>query len=320
MGIGIGVCLAYAIFRQMLIVVARGGYMRRKKVNLEHIRGLLTVLIPRMEETTKRQLLSLIFLVMATILEYIRGLLTVLIPKMEYSTKRQIHSLISLVMATMFFTTPFVTTVGATPSYTFVKNATSVTGNGAPGNVTAAGNIISYELNVTNTGENGHNINVTNITDSLIDSSNLTGPIGNTGDLNSLDPLESWVFTGDYTVTQEDINNNGTARDGFINNTANISVIDLFDSSELNKSASNSTAIDSYSIVKIVTNVTGSGSLGNVTAAGNVINYNINVTNTGRAALTDINVTDSLIVNLTGPIEDSGQLVLRFQDIYIIKN
>ncbi len=80
--------------------------MKRKKLSLEYISGLLTILIPRMEDTTKRQMLSLIFLVVATILEYIRGLLTVLTPRMEDATKRQMRSLTSLVMATMFIMTP----------------------------------------------------------------------------------------------------------------------------------------------------------------------------------------------------------------------
>ncbi len=289
--------------------------MRRKKVNLEHIKGLLTVLIPRMEETTKRQLLSLIFLVMATILEYIRGLLTVLIPKMEDSTKRQIHSLLSLVMATMFFTTPFVTTVGATPSYTFAKIATNVTGNGTPGNVTAAGNVISYNLSVTNTGDNRTNVTVI---DPLI--GNLSEPTveNSSGNPEDLDPGESWVFTGNYIVTQEDINSNGTAGDGLINNTANITVIDLNDSSESNTSfgsASNYTPIiwnPSYAINKTVIGVTGNGS-GNVTAAGNLISYNVNVTNNGNVDLTNVIVNDPL---LTGNFTGNNDTILNTGEIW----
>jgi len=65
--------------------------MNKKKINLEPISGLLTILTPRMEDATKRQMFSLIFLVMATILEYIRGLLTVLTPKIDNATKRQVR-------------------------------------------------------------------------------------------------------------------------------------------------------------------------------------------------------------------------------------
>ena len=86
--------------------------MKRKKQSLEPISGLLTILTPRMEDA-KRQMLSLIFLVMATILEYIRGLLTVLTPRMEDITKRQMRSLTSLVMATMFIMTPLTSVAGA---------------------------------------------------------------------------------------------------------------------------------------------------------------------------------------------------------------
>src|SRR5665647_2864462 len=95
--------------------------MKRNKLSLGYITGRLTVLIPRMEDATKRQTLSLIFLVMATILEYIRGLLTVLTPRMEDATKRQMRSLISLVMAAMFTMTSFVPVVEAGSSPTTVS-------------------------------------------------------------------------------------------------------------------------------------------------------------------------------------------------------
>src|SRR5665647_2016036 len=147
--------------------------MKRKKLSLEYISGLLTILIPRMEDATKRQMLSLIFLVMATILEYIRGLLTVLTPRMEDVTKRQMRSLTSLVMAIMFIMTPLASAAGAPgTSYTIVKNVTDVAGHGPEGNVTEAGDIITYQINVTNIGDAPlNNVNVTdpltNFTDNV---------------------------------------------------------------------------------------------------------------------------------------------------------
>src|SRR5665811_2451198 len=85
--------------------------MKRKKLSLEPISGLLTIFTPRMEDATKRQMLSLIFLVMATILEYIKGLLTVLTPKIDNATKRQMLSLTALAMATLFTMTPLASAV-----------------------------------------------------------------------------------------------------------------------------------------------------------------------------------------------------------------
>src|SRR5665811_2153996 len=95
--------------------------MKRKKLSLEPISGLLTIFTPRMEDATKRQMLSLIFLVMATILEYIRGLLTVLTPKIDNATKRQMLSLTALAMATLFTMTPLASAVSAQPTQLIVN-------------------------------------------------------------------------------------------------------------------------------------------------------------------------------------------------------
>src|SRR5674476_546435 len=271
--------------------------MKRKKLSLEPISGLLTIFTPRMEDATKRQMLSLIFLVMATILEYIRGLLTVLTPKIDNATKRQMLSLTVLAMATLFTMTPLASAVSAQPTQLIVNK--TVTGvNGQLGeNVTKMGDIISYNINVTNNNETVPVDNVT-VTDPPIGLNNVT----------DFDGGQGRIYTGNYTVTQEDINSNGTGT-GLIINIANATYSFEEDSYYSNDSANVTIIQDpSYTINKTVIGVTdpeGNTTGGNVTAAGDVIAYLINVTNDGNIDLTNVTVNDTLI-GLTGPVQSNS--------------
>jgi trimeric autotransporter adhesin len=81
---------------------------------------------------------------------------------------------------------------------------TDVGGRGL-GNVTKAGDVISYQINLTNDGKTDLS-NVT-VTDSL---NSLTEPIKSINNDTVLNVGETWTYPGNYTVTQADINNNGT--------------------------------------------------------------------------------------------------------------
>ncbi len=181
------------------------------------------------------------------------------------------------------------------PAYTIDKTVTDVAGKGSSVNVTASGDVISYQIDVNNTG----NINLTSIdvTDPLLGS--LTGPSGDDFSPEVLNVGENWTYTGTYTVTQADITSNGNG-DGFINNTATV------DCDELDlQSNSAEVAIEQnpgYTIDKIVIDVAGNGSSANVTKSGDVISYQINVTNDGNVDLTNVNV-DDLLITLEAPIE-----------------
>jgi uncharacterized repeat protein (TIGR01451 family) len=182
------------------------------------------------------------------------------------------------------------------PDYTIDKIVTDVAGKGPEGNVTKAGDVISYQINVTNTG-NSILTNVT-VTDSLL--GNLTDPVESINSDGILEVAETWTYSGNYTVTQTDIDSNGGG-DGFIENTATVDC-DQLDQ----KSDSESVPIGGKPgciIDKVVTDVSGKGPEGNVTKPGDVISYQINVTNTGNVNLTNVTVADTLIENLTGPIE-----------------
>ena len=184
------------------------------------------------------------------------------------------------------------------PAYTIGKTVVDVSGNGALANVTQAGDLISYQVNVTNDG----NIDLTNvgITDPLI---NLTEPTESLIADDILEVGETWAYTGTYNVTQTDLNSNGGG-DGFINNTATVDCDELDPQSD--SSDVRITRAPAYSIEKIVTDVDGKGSEGNVNSSGDVINYQINVNNTGNIDLINVNVTDPLLGNLTGPAESGN--------------
>jgi len=110
-------------------------------------------------------------------------------------------------------------------NFTVEKTVTNVSGHGPGGYVKQAGDVISYQINVTNNG----NIDITNetikggnITDSLF---NLTRPQQSISNDTVLEVGEVWTFSGNYTVSQADIDSNGNETGFIINNVTIISDI-----------------------------------------------------------------------------------------------
>ena len=101
------------------------------------------------------------------------------------------------------------------PAYKIEKCVTDVNCMGSQASVKEAGDVITYRITVTNTGDVG----LTNVivTDPLIET--LTGPTKSKNTDEILDSREIWTYTGSYTVTQEDIDTNGGC-DGYIDNVA----------------------------------------------------------------------------------------------------
>ncbi|KKG14163.1 hypothetical protein EO94_15715 [Methanosarcina sp. 2.H.T.1A.3] len=191
-----------------------------------------------------------------------------------------------------------ITVLEYNPAYTIDKTVTDLCGSGPSANVNSAGDVISYQIRVNNTG----NVDLTNVSvnDPLL--GDLTGPLECLNSDGILEVRESWIYCGTYTVNQEDLNNNGGG-DGFINNAATV------DCAELNpKSDSAAVSIEqkpACKINKIVIDVAGNGPEGRICSAGDVVSFQVNVTNNGNIDLKNISVRDSML-NLRGPYGDTG--------------
>ena len=185
-------------------------------------------------------------------------------------------------------------------SYGIDKIVTNVSGNGSFSNVTKSGDIINYQINITNTG----NINLTNINlnDTLI---TVSSPVESIIQNGILEIGEIWTYTGNYTVTQADITSNGQG-DGLIENTATVDCDQLDPKSDIAKvpvpKPEKPQEKPDCIIEKTVLDVAGKGSSGQTTQHGDEIEYQVTVKNTGNVDLTNPIVTDSLI-KLTGPVK-----------------
>ena len=171
-------------------------------------------------------------------------------------------------MATGSWTISAAVPINQLPSYTIVKAVTDVDGAGPGGSVDAAGDWISYQIVVTNTG----NVTLTDVTlsDPLLAGTN--GTLSGATESATTDTLlqvdETWTYTGTYEVQQADLDNNGGG-DGDIDNTATA------DSNETGPSSDSEEQSIDYSpgiaIDKTITSVTDSnGKLVGVMSLGDV--------------------------------------------------
>ena len=140
-----------------------------------------------------------------------------------------------------------------------------------------AGETISYSFTVTNIG----NVTLTNITLSDPSVTISGGPIA------SLAPgaSDSTTFTGSYAVTQADIDA------GTFLNLAEVCSGTTCDDDDHEEELPQNPALAIDKSVISVTDTNGNG----LNDAGDVINYNIKVTNTGNVTLTNVTVSDPLL-------------------------
>ena len=199
---------------------------------------------------------------------------------------------------------PTITPVPEAARIALVKTVSSITdGNG--NGVNDVGDVIHYSFAVSN----GGNVTLTNVavSDPLV---KVAG-----GPLASLAPgaTDTTTFTASYIITDAD------ARAGRITNQAiasattpaGASITDLSDNvspDENDPTVTPVTVLPAIALVKTVDAIVNSN--GNaLTDAGDTIEYRFTVTNTGNVALTNITITDPLVMVSGGPIAtlDAGK-------------
>lgn len=178
--------------------------------------------------------------------------------------------------------------------------------------ITTAGQVVTYTLAVRNTGTNA--VRSVVVTDPMLTS--ITGPTGDAAPTGVLDRNETWVYTGNYTVKQSDLDNNGNITpNGQLSNTVNVTANKPDGSSAGTVSAILNIPINptaSYSVAKSSNGVT------NVTKAGDLIPYTATIRNTGAVAIQSIVVSDPM-VNLaytSGDANTNGKLDLTETWVY----
>lgn len=194
------------------------------------------------------------------------------------------------------------------PGYTIEKRVTDVAGNGPDAAGQWAGDEISYEIVVRNTG----NVTLTGVavSDPLLQSSNgtLSAPIESIDPDGDLQVGETWTYAGTYTLRQIDLQTKGDSADGGmlgdgdIDNTATAGSDQLPDISD---SASVALIHNcSFQATKRVVDVGGKGSDAGVDNPGETITYEIVIINTGNLNLTGVVIDDPLLDGPNGAIGD----------------
>ena len=139
--------------------------------------------------------------------------------------------------------------------------------------VDSVGDVIHYTVSVENTGN-------TSLTGVIVNDPDVafTYQSGDTDLDGELDVNEIWVYTGSYTVTQDDMDTGGTIHT-MVTADTNESQLDTFET-------------DITISTNPEFNVTTTTDVTEVDAAGDVILYTVRVENTGDASLHNITVND----------------------------
>jgi uncharacterized repeat protein (TIGR01451 family) len=178
--------------------------------------------------------------------------------------------------------------VAQAPALSVAKDAIDVGGDGTGNGPADVDDVITYDIVVTNTG----NITLTNV---VVDD-NLTGTSG-AACAATLAVGASCTVQVQYTVTQADLDNNGGG-DGDIDN------IGTGDSDQTPPDTDPESVPlvsqgPALSVAKDAVDVDGDGTGNGPADVGDVITYDIVVTNTGNITLTNVTVDD----NLTGTVD-----------------
>ncbi|QQX75568.1 DUF11 domain-containing protein [Aequorivita iocasae] len=160
---------------------------------------------------------------------------------------------------------------------------------------------ISYTFTVTNEG----NVNLSNVTltDPLI--ATITGPTGDTDGDGELDVTETWVYTGNYAITQVDIDAGEVINQATAEGTATDATVvtDLSDESSVLEDDPTIIELCQNPVIALIKTGVVDDTNGNGCAdVGETIEYSFTVFNLGNVTLSNITVTDPLVSVIGGPI------------------
>ncbi|SRX51512.1 hypothetical protein AEQU1_00006 [Aequorivita sp. CIP111184] len=163
---------------------------------------------------------------------------------------------------------------------------------------------ISYTFTVTNEG----NVSLSDVivTDPLI--AIITGPTGDTDSDGELDVTETWIYTGTYAITQEDIDAGEVINQATVkaNDPMDNAVIDLSDeSSVLENDPTIIELCQNPAIAIVKTGIFNDENGNDCSDVDETISYTFTVTNEGNVSLSNVTVTDPLIATITGPTGDT---------------
>ncbi|MBF4470831.1 gliding motility-associated C-terminal domain-containing protein [Flavobacterium sp. HJJ] len=169
-----------------------------------------------------------------------------------------------------------------------VKNNDIATGENGCASL-AVGSVVTYTFTVTNLG----NVSLHNV--AVIDPhAGLSAIALQSGDANSnsiLEVNETWIYKATYSVTQADIDNGTITNQATVNGTAPNNAVVTDQSGNL--STNNNPNVITFCINPGLT-VVKTAATTSFSAVGNVINYTINIKNTGNVTLHQIDVKDPL--------------------------
>jgi gliding motility-associated-like protein/uncharacterized repeat protein (TIGR01451 family) len=163
---------------------------------------------------------------------------------------------------------------------------------------------ISYTFTVTNEGN--VSLSFVEVTDPLI--ATITGPTGDTDGDGELDVTETWIYTGTYAITQDDIDSGEVVNQASAkaNDPMGNVVSDLSDESSVLED--DPTIVDlcqDPAIAIVKTGIFNDENQNDCADVDETISYTFTVTNEGNVSLSNVVVTDPLIATITGPTGDT---------------
>src|SRR5690606_29293136 len=164
---------------------------------------------------------------------------------------------------------------------------------------------ITYTFTVTNEG----NVSLSNVsvTDPMI--ATINGPTGDTDGDGELDVTETWIYTGNYVITQEDIDAGEVINQATAEGTAPDATVvsDLSDESSVLEDDPTIIELCQNPVIAIVkTGILNDENQNDCTDVDETISYTFTVTNEGNVSLSNVTVTDPLIATITGPTGDTN--------------